>query len=351
MRLSRSNRTGRGPLLTNGGVKTTLKQVQDMEKAASPQVLLNWRFQQVVYRANYDAYIQRRLVHETELEENAMDTLRRAGEIGSVFALNEADRILEKTFTERVGLDLRERVSDMAEALYQSIRMQCSVSKYRAVGLGRGTSLDTIDRPINNRVWLQARFAELRELTDEKTRLKGIEALLNWTDPGPGGFYDELGNPAMNPHLVRTITGDFDPENRSNPLLGFARASGDRRITWQSEAETRYEAPLKMRYDNLDPTAEYKVRVVYAGDKLDAKLRLTADDKYEVHPLTPKPKPIRPVEFDIPKQATADGALTLTWDQESGIGGAGRGTQVAEVWLIKKVEQPAPEPEKGKKEQ
>ena len=38
-------------------------------------------------------------------------------------------------------------------------------------------------------------------------------------------------------------------------------------------------------------------------------------------------------EFDVPAAATADGALTLTWRQEPGAGGAGRGNQIAEVWL------------------
>ena len=37
----------------------------------------------------------------------------------------------------------------------------------------------------------------------------------------------------------------------------------------------------------------------------------------------------------MPASATADGALTLTWPQEPGVGGAGRGNQVAEVWLMR----------------
>src|SRR5262249_5549064 len=45
-----------GPALTNTGIEATLRQAQAMEKAASPQVKLNWRFQQVLYRAYYDAF-------------------------------------------------------------------------------------------------------------------------------------------------------------------------------------------------------------------------------------------------------------------------------------------------------
>jgi hypothetical protein len=43
-----------------------------------------------------------------------------------------------------------------------------------------------------------------------------------------------------------------------------------------------------------------------------------------------------PVSLDIPLEATKDGDLTLQWDAKTGQGGAGRGCQIAEVWLIKK---------------
>jgi hypothetical protein len=55
----------------------------------------------------------------------------------------------------------------------------------------------------------------------------------------------------------------------------------------------------------------------------------------EVHPYQPKPRPVRPVEFEIPMEATSRGELTLTWHADPDRGGAGRGCQIAEVWLIK----------------
>ncbi len=55
-------RNWRGPLETNAGVETTLQQFQEMERSASPQMLANWRFQQALYRAYYDAYTRTRLL-------------------------------------------------------------------------------------------------------------------------------------------------------------------------------------------------------------------------------------------------------------------------------------------------
>src|SRR5258708_5076588 len=85
----------RGPLATNEGVYTTLEQFQTMERASTPQTRENWRFQQALYRAYYDAYTRRRLVRETGLEESAMDQLRSARRAGSMAAMDRAQHTLD----------------------------------------------------------------------------------------------------------------------------------------------------------------------------------------------------------------------------------------------------------------
>ncbi len=62
----------------------------------SPRVLANWRFQQALYRAYYDAYVRSRLIFETDLEEQAMARLRQASSIGSLAAMDQAEAILDR---------------------------------------------------------------------------------------------------------------------------------------------------------------------------------------------------------------------------------------------------------------
>jgi hypothetical protein len=328
-------RNWQGPLLTNESVFTTLKQFQSMERSASPQDLLNWRFQQGLYRAYYDAYERRRLVHETELEEQAMEKLRAARETGSLSSMNRAEQILDRAVTERVAQDWRARIFQLAEALFQSIRLQSSVEKYKAIEIGRGTHLDTIDVPLNNRIWLKNRFAEIRSVDAELERLKRIDAIVNWSNPGPGGFYDDLGNPANQLHLVREVPYGKDPMFRASPLVGFTNRL-DSRTSWLTHAEVIYDSPLRMRYTGLDGKAQYKLRVVYAGDNYKLGIRLVANDSTEIHPFIAKPFPLRPLEFDIPPAATRKGELNLSWYRQPGLGGNGRGNAAAEVWLMKK---------------
>jgi len=167
-------RNWQGLLLTNIGVYKTLKLFRQMEEGATPQEKLNWRFQIALYRAYYDAYIRRRLIYETELEEKAMDVLRMADKLGSLKALELAENILDRAETHKVGKDLRARVFELAEALFQSIHMQLSVKRYQATSIRRGANLDLIDKHLNNSERLKDLFDDIRELGSERRRLARI---------------------------------------------------------------------------------------------------------------------------------------------------------------------------------
>lgn len=167
-------RNWKGSLKNNDGVLETLKLFQYMEKNATPQDKLNWRFQQGLYRAYYDAYIKARLKYETELEKQALEILKTAGEVGSAKALDAAEAVLNKADDYRTNSELRARVFELAEALFQSIGMQTSVPRYRAKQIGRGANLDMIDIPLNHRMSLKEAFADVRKIDSEEQKLARI---------------------------------------------------------------------------------------------------------------------------------------------------------------------------------
>ena len=338
-------RNWRGSLMTNQSVEPTLARFQALERSATPFELRNWRFQQALFRADYDAYTRRRLLYETELEQQALETLRNATTDGSTRAMAAAEAILARAVSQRVAPELHARIYELGEALFQSIGMQLSVEKYKAIGIDRGACLDTLDYPLNDRAWLEERFNAIRLLPSEPDRLEAIHQIVEWTNPGPGGFYDDLGHPARQPHLVRELPFSEDPGAMNSPRCDFEedlvadepdeKTEGARRVSWMDHAETLYETPLRMRYPGLDPAARYRLRVVYAGDNPKRKIRLEANGHIQIHPFISKPVPFRPLEFPIPAAATRSGTLTLQWFGEPGLGGNGRGCQVSEVWLLK----------------
>lgn len=277
-----------------------------------------------------------RLLSETAIEERALDRLRSIAPGESRRALADATAVLGEANV-KPAAEWRLRVYTLAEALFQTIRQQLSVGRYRAIAVGRGATLDSFETPLNNAGWLLPRFAEAAAMEKEEDRLAAIDRILRWTDPGPGGYYDDLGNPGMQPHLVTGLPFAEDPQRFKSTLTGFGYRP-DWRLSWMTHAESFWETPLRMRYTGLDPAARYRVRVLYAGDifSMNTLITLTANDRLQIHPPTRKPSPLQPLEFDIPAAATAGGTLTLTFTGPEGIGSAGRGVQVAEVWLMRK---------------
>jgi hypothetical protein len=212
--------------------------------------------------------------------------------------------------------------------------MQLSVPKYQAIALERGANLDAIDVPLNSRAWLTKQFMVIAALGSETERLARLKEIVDWKDPGPGGFYDDLGDPEQSPHLVRGPGPEADPAFLESSLVSFIRnPRPEWPVSWWHWAEALYEQPLQMRYTGLDEAARYKVRVVYGREGRATGVRLMANETGEIHPFLNRP--FERLEFDLPQAVTRSGNLTLSWTQEPGAGGNGRGCEVAEVWLMR----------------
>ena len=346
----------RGPLLSNGGVTTTLLRAQALERAAPPRVLKSWRLLQLLYRAYSDAYIRERLLAETAAQSRAHGELRRAADLGARAACRRALAILDDAAAAACQGELRTRVHALAEALFQSVHAQLSVPRYGAQAVRRGASLDGLEYPLNDRVWLHERCAEIDALDTEPARLAAIERVLQRTDPGPGGRYDNLGDPAEQAHLVPGAGFCEDPSFLDSALRGFAIPYPAEAIpyAWLSQAESIGHGPLNLRYDGLDARAAYRVVVVYGGERRagsgQPRVRMEAEGAdgtvHEVHGWLAKPDPRGPLTFEVPAGATVGGSVALRIYHETR-GGAGRGAQVSEIWLQRtdreRLETPPPE--------
>jgi hypothetical protein len=319
-------RNWEGPLRENVAVEDTLAQWQAIEKAGD---LGRWRLQSALFRAYYDAYIRQRLLADTQREAGAREALARASTAGVAAAIQDARRILEGADDAPVAPELRRRIEELGDALFTSIGMQLSVERYGANHWERGAVLDALDRPLNDRGWLEAQFAAILAQPDDQARLELLHQALTWEDPGPGGFYDDLGNAAKQPHLVHQKRWVDDPGFVNSPQDECIEVPGRDawRLSWLNQAQTLFGTPLKMRYEGLDPTRPYRLQVVYTG-RFRPAMRVTANGRFTIHESLPQPPQPERQAFDIPREATANGVLELEWHNT-----AGRGCQVAEVWL------------------
>jgi len=336
-------RNWHGPLMANESVEVTLKQWKSIEKQLPLDVVKNYRFQMGLLRAYYDAYVRERLIHETALELQAKEVLRNAAIITSREKMGAAQSILNQTWAEPVAQDYKERCRAIADHLFEAIGSQTSVKKHKAQP-GRGDFMDYIDTPLSNVIWLLSRFEMIRQAEDEQAKLTLIEQLLNRDNPGPGGFYDNLGQSVDTPRLAGYPAWREDPGSLLSPRVSFesglqgaqwvhtVQAQGFDGsaipLAWMNQITTLYTTPLNVVYEDLDPCSNYVLRVAYTG-RFRAKIQLTADDRFQIHEMRETGK--TPVsEFPVPNEATRDGRLKLTWTCPEGE----RGSQVAELWLI-----------------
>jgi hypothetical protein len=319
-----------GPLAENGGVEATLTLWQQLE-AKAPDLRENWRWQLCLLRAYYDAYDRHRLISESALEREANQILAAATTRGADTAMDAALAVLQRATSAPVKKEWRARIVELCAGLFQTIKLQTSVPLYHASGYERGAVLDFVDHPLNNRWWLEDEFARIRKLPAEAEKLKALETIRTWENPGPGSFYDEVGNIAKSPHVIRGEGMNTDPLMEKNPNPGYwAWDSGfsRRRLSWQTSADW----PLGLKYHGLDPAASYRVRLTgYGHAKLRANgqlLKPTRDAKHEIGEFK---------EFPVPAELLKDGKLVLTFDplpEEAHLNWRQQ-SRVSEVWLLK----------------
>ncbi len=336
-----------GPLEANLHISKTRQLVNRLERSASSaQVARNPRWESIVYRATYDDYVQRKRLRERAAEARALNALTDDG-LGSEARASAAQAALVSAQPSPTEKQEHARLLTLADQLFHDWGLQLSVPLYHAENWERGANLDRIDTPLNDAAWLHHAIQLALEEPSEASRIASLEAIAHWQHPTRGTFYDDLGDPANEPHLVRGKGWSRDPEfyetaNDSiadRTLAANPSASGDPstalpwRLSWITYAETLYETPLTLVYTHLNPLIGYHVRITYAGEDYALPLRLTAND-IEVHPARMRQSNPETVEFALPAAAINTRTLKLTWSGPQGSGGSGRGRQVAEVWIL-----------------
>ncbi len=316
----------RGSLADNGSVEATLLYWRNLEKRA-PELESNWRWQMCLLRANYDAYVRHRLIQDTTLEQQADAILAQSEKLGPDQAMARALDVLHTT---PVAADLRTRIIDLCEKLYQSIGLQTSVAKYHASGEERGAVLDFIDNPLNNRWWLEDEFTKVRAMASDAEKNRRLYQIATWETPGSGSYYDDIGNIEKSPHVVRHALDVIDPGSEAEPDPTFwwwDQGKSRARLSWQT---TMW--PHSVIYQALDPSATYVVRSSGYGQAL---LRINGE---RVQPTADGHEMGDIKEFPVAPRFLKESRLTLTWDiptNEEHLNWR-KHSRLAEVWLIRK---------------
>ncbi|MEI7422974.1 MAG: hypothetical protein WCK18_12805 [Prolixibacteraceae bacterium] len=306
-----------GPTEENGGIVATYELWKKLEND-HPELKSNWRWQLLLMRSNYDLMVKLRKAYEQNLELQANKILLKAPKIGASKAMEEALKIVNKAETAPVTNDLRQKIVDLCEALFQSVGLQTSVKKYQASGSERGAILDFIDYPLNNRWWLTDEFKKIEKISTEKEKLDRLKIIATWENPGDGSYYDNVSDISKSSHLV-TFPDD------ATDFAWWDDGNSRRRLSTQL-----FQNFPELKYTDLDPNGRYLIRIAgygealirVDGERLEPTLYNKGYEEFKEFPLNPK--------------YVSDGKIDVTFDQpeESQLNWRQR-SKVTDVWLIK----------------
>lgn len=306
-----------GPTEENGGIEATYSFWKSLE-AQHPELSKSWRWQLLVMRSNYDTYIKRRKAYEQNLEKEANDILLDAAKTGAAKAMQLALDKINKSDNEPVTNDLRTKIVNYCEALWQSIGLQTSVKKYQASGAERGAILDFIDYPLNNRWWLADEFKKIEKMPTEAEKIARLEVIAKWENPGPGSYYDNISDISKSSHVL-TFSED------GTDVAWWEGGLSRRRLSTQL-----FQNFPVLRYTDLDPNGRYLIRIAgyreallrVDGERIAPTIYNKGYEEFKEFPLNPKYVSDGKIEvtFDQPEEST------LNWREAS---------KVSDVWLLK----------------
>ncbi|MBQ4243676.1 MAG: hypothetical protein II702_02075 [Clostridia bacterium] len=163
----------------NEGIENTYNLFHSLSEKY-PRLNENWRFVQLLFRAECDLILRHRRCFELSLIEKAKALILK-GDIEGAKAVLTTDYDCDYK-------ELRADIERLGERLFKLIGLQLDVERYFADNPERGAVLDTIDLPVTDRMWLLNRI-EYSEKFDEDERLKFLEKVVNRNRVESGELY------------------------------------------------------------------------------------------------------------------------------------------------------------------
>jgi hypothetical protein len=271
----------------------------------------NRRVEMYLYKARIDAQIKRKYDFEMQLEKEAYKIIANAND--------NLPLTIQKVKSNFDRVDKEFQSKDEFQTELKAMGLSGKFGDIQDI-------VDNIYTSFNDRYWIIDQLQKAKSITD-------LLAIVNYEDPGDGGYYDDLGLEGKQPHLVRQKQWKEDPGFVYSPIEWVDnKSNSNRRHSQLTSILCRYDNPLIMQWNDLDKSAKYEIKVVYNGP-FDIKLKCSTDDGLIIHDFIEKNNGIA-LTFQIPEVSTKDGTLQLNWVQDTT--NIMRGVSLSEIWLIKK---------------
>ncbi len=274
----------------------------------------NRRVEMFLYKARIDAQIKRKYDLDMRAQNEAYQIIRgfKGGDIKS---------LTEKTKQKFASIEQEFQSKD---EFLKELKSMGLTGKYGDLEEVAGN----IYTPFNDKLWI---ISQLEKATD----INDIIDIVDYEDPRAGGYYDNLGVEGEQPHLVRQKKWTDDPGFVYSPIEWVDNKTGsDLRHSQLTHILCRYNTPLIMNWENLDPEGQYEIIPVYNGP-FDIKIKCETEDGIQIHDFIEK-SGSELKSYAIPPAAIKNGNLRLRWTQDPAT--LKRGVSLSEIWVRKKDE-------------
>jgi len=315
------------PVIDNPGIARAVELLRSAG-AKIPENLLrtDYRWRIISQKALMDRYIQLELQRGQTLKEEAGRILTGVGDSGDPLAdVARAVKLLEEPLETPAMKAIMEEAKRLGEESNEIIG-------YRVPACFIVQRLDLTE------VGWWTKTLKDAVATEDDARIRNAASMvMHYDDPGPGGFYDNLGWPAESEHLTR-----------GESLWGFMPFPGPAKQSHYNFAFTmgRPGPGVTFTYGDLDPDVDYVVRISVgvhldeqqtALEGIELKQGMEADGQVISEGF---PVPLGDVgfhEFAIPRELTQDGRVEIALTSKSAFMPV---TGASEIWLMRKDAMP-----------
>ncbi len=304
-----------GDPVENDGIDKTFRSFKAIAEA-TPSVMKNWRFVLHLFRAYCDKIVRDRRIFELALIEKAKILIYKN-------EIDEAIAILKTDFSDEYKAN-RKRLDELAKMLFELIGIQLDVEHYHGMNKERGCTLDTIDNPVTDRLYLVNKLTANPENATallERNRVGKDELYFSFAEHGfevcgkqTGEIYMNFrGDSNENAVLPMCMTKVYDHFNFATSVAGLTGGDYKLRITYKSNINDKVEHHKITVNGNVIHDGKQ-----YGGDIDEEFTNLHLADGYVS------------VVYDIPQEYLINGCADLEITEPID------GFMISEFWFVKR---------------
>ena len=247
----------------------------------NPGLLDNVRFIMCLFRAKCDLYVKTKRKTENVLVKKAKAAL-------SKMNIAKAEEILGTPAAAECTA-LHDEIFALGRILFEKAGLQLDVENYYANGWERGATLDTIDNPVSDRLYLLNRIDYAKSLSDSEKEAF-INELLNYRKTKTGEYYysfaensfTELGIP-QKPYFYMDFQGDRPDRNNGTIPMSMLKVFDHYTFNMKTGGLTgkNYNLILNLKPRYRDEVTDFTIKIngniLYQGKQYGG----TRDEKRE----------------------------------------------------------------------